>query len=67
MKQTQKSNDPARLSAAALARLLSAGGKLPVTAAAIRASAAPRNRDGTYHVLRVVAWLIPRVLSGQWT
>lgn len=49
--------DPARLSANALAELLTAGGTVQVHAAEVANRELPRNEDGTYHLLRVIAHL----------
>lgn len=62
-KPAAASNDPTRLSVRDLAALLTrAGGK--IDAAAIEAdlaARAPRNADGTIHLLHYAAWLASQV------
>ena len=53
--------DPQRLAVAQLARVLTAAGGRKVTAAEINqdlADGAPRNPDGSIHVVHFTAWLV---------
>jgi len=57
-------HDPTRLSPDALAKLLTKAGGAPIDAACVRrdlAGGAPRNPDGTVHLIHFTAWLAGRV------
>ena len=56
--------DPQALSAAELAKLLTAAGERKVTAAEIKAQlkiGAPSNKGGTFNLIHFAAWLASRV------